>query len=146
MDDLENLFGKIPNWLRWPLIPITTVVTVVVVWFIASLLAKIFVFVDGGRGWGENFFQYLLIPGFSIYWSVVVGTAMAPRYRQFTTLLLGAVWAFAAGALTFMTVLTATWASLITVASACVGCALAVMLHYSEPEDSAALPELSSSE
>ena len=150
MDVFDNIVGRIPNWIRWPLIPITAAVTALVVWFVAGILAKILVFFDGGRGWGENFFQYALIPGYSIYRSVIAGTMMAPKFRQFTALVLGATWAFAAGALTFASVLTGTWTSLIAVASACVGCGIAATHPYAEPEkqslDSPALPEYSSSE
>lgn len=150
MYDFENIVRRIPNWIRWPLIPITAVVTAIVVWFVAGILAKILVFFDGGRGWGENFFQYLLIPGIGSYFSVVAGTVMAPRFKQFTALLLGAAWAFAAGSSTFITVLTATWPSLIAIASVCVGCGVAAMNEYANPEkqppDTEALPKLSSSE
>jgi hypothetical protein len=145
MDGFESIVRKIPNWIRWLLIPITAVVTAVVVWFVAGILAKILVFFDGGRGWSENFFQYLLIPGFGSYYSVVASTAMAPKFKQFTALLFGAAWAFAAGALTFISILTATWASLIAVASVCVGCGIAAIALYNDPEkwssESNTLPE-----
>ncbi len=134
MDGLETFFEKIPNWLRWILVPITTVLTAVVVWFLAGIAAKIMVFFDGGRGWGENFFQYLLIPGFAIFWSVMTGALMAPRYRSSTALILGALWSFGAGVFTFFSVLTSTWASLIAIGSMCLGLVMATLSQASEPE------------
>lgn len=136
MDTIEQVVAKMPKWVRWPLVPVSAVLTAIVVWFIAAILAKILVFFDGGRGWGENFFQYLLIPGFSTYCSVVAGTVMAPRFRQSTSLLLSIAWAFAAGILTFISILSAVWANLITVASICIGCGVAAMTQYYSPEDS----------
>lgn len=136
MDTIEQIAGKMPKWVRWPLVPVSAVLTAIVVWFIAAILAKIIVFFDGGRGWGENFFLYVLIPGFSTYCSVVAGTVMAPRFRQGTSLLLSIAWAFAAGILTFISILMAVWTNLITVASICIGCGVAAMTQYYAPEDS----------
>ena len=127
MEAFENMVAKLPQWIRWPFVPLTAAITAIVVWFVAGILAKIVVFLDGGRGWGENFFQYLLIPGFSTYCSIVAGTLMAPKFRQGTSLLLTIVWVFAAGGLTFLSILTSTWASLLTVVSACVGSGIAAL-------------------
>ena len=145
MDAYVSMVAKLPKWIRWPFVPLAAAITAIVVWFVAGILAKIVVFFDGGRGWGENFFQYLLIPGFSTYCSIVAGTVMAPKLRQGTSLLLSIVWVFAAGALTFFSILSSTWASLITVASVCVGSGIAALQPYDVEESSAisseALPE-----
>lgn len=135
MEVLEALFSKIPNLIRWMLVPITAVITAVVVWFLAGIAAKILVFFDNGRGWGENFFQYLLIPGVGTFFSVMTGAIMAPRYRATTAMLLGVLWCFGAGALTFFSILTGTWSTLIAIASMCVGIVLAVFSPQSDPEE-----------
>ena len=134
MEVFESIVGRIPRWIRWPFVPIVAALTSIVIWFVAGILAKILVFFDGGRGWGENFFQYLLIPGFSIYCSIVAGTLMAPKFRQGVSLFLSIVWVFAAGALTFISIFGSAWATLITVASICFGCGVAALNNYSDSE------------
>lgn len=133
MGELESIAGKIPNWLRWPLIPVTAILTAIVVWFAASLLAKILVFFDGGRGWGENFFQYLIIPGLASFSSVLVGTTTAPRFRTIVALTLAALYVFAAGTLTFFSIFSGMWANLIMFFSIFIGCTAAALSFPPEP-------------
>jgi len=130
---MESIAAKMPSWIRWPLVPVTSAVAMVVVWVLANLVSKILHFFDGGRGWGENFSQYLLIPGFSTYCSIVAGTLMAPKFRQSTSLTLSIVWIFLAGIWTFFIFFSNTWASLIAVASISVGCAIAAHSSFNDP-------------
>lgn len=133
MEDLARLFGRIPDWIRWVLVPITAAITAVLVWFLGGIAAKIIVFFSAGRGWGENFFEYLIIPGLGSAFWVVTAVSMAPRYRNMTGLVLGIVWLFLAGGVTFFSILSGIWANLISVGSVCVGTGIAVLNTYSEP-------------
>lgn len=141
MNSFESIASRIPKWIRWPFVPITAIITAVAVWSLATIAAKVLVFFSDGRGWGENFFQYLLIPGFGAYCSVAAGTLMAPKFRQWVSLLLSAAWTFAAGVITFFSIVSAVWTTLIAVASVCVGCAIAASVRHFDPKDSASLPE-----
>ena len=135
MNPIERVFFKLPGWIRWVCVPIVTALTATVVWFLASIAAKIFVFLDfAGRGIGENFFEYLIIPGVSIYCAIATGTLVAPKYRKNVSLLLSIVWVFAAGFLTFLSILGSTWASLIAVASICFGSGAAALSDFPDPD------------
>jgi hypothetical protein len=135
VEALENIFSKIPNAIRWVLVPIAAIIAAVVVWLLAGIAAKLIVFFGNGRGWGENFFQYLLIPGIGTFFSVLTGAAIAPRYRAISAITLGVIWCFGAGATTFFIVLSGTWSALIAICSMCVGVAIAVFSPLPEPED-----------
>jgi len=54
MNEYDNFYAKIPSWLRWPLVPITAILTVIFVYFFASILVKILVFISGDKNLSEN--------------------------------------------------------------------------------------------
>jgi len=139
MDDIVN---KVPNWIRWPLIPIASVITAVVVWALASIAAKILVFLGGDRGFSDNFFQYLIVPGIGSYCSVTAAAIVAPKFKKIAAIVLGSVWIFLAGGLTFFTVMSAEWKSLISIASICIGCGIAALASYDEARYSVSDQEL----
>lgn len=131
MDDIAN---KIPAWLRWPLIPVTSVITAIMVWILATIAAKLFVFIGGDRGMSDNFFQYLIVPGIAGYCSVTASAIIAPRFKKLTAIIIGSIWIALAGGLTFFTILAFEWKNLLLIASICIGCAYAALSSYEETQ------------
>lgn len=132
MDDIVN---KIPAWLRWPMIPVASVITAIVVWVLATIAAKLFVFLGGDRGMSENFFLYLIVPGITGYFSVAATAIVAPRFKKLTAIVFGSIWISLAGGWTglkFFTVIASNWKILIPIVSICIGCAAAALESYDE--------------
>lgn len=113
----NELIEKLPNWLRWVLVPISAVVTLLVVWFLANLLNKIFSFLSGPENNSEKFVSYLIIPGVVSYCSVIASAFMAPRFKYVTAIIVSFIWIFVAGAVTFFTFLNQQWSYLLIIAS-----------------------------
>ena len=124
---MTDVGGKLPNWLRWILIPFASFLTWIVVTFATNIMAKILVFFDNGRGWGENFFLYFLNPGVASYFGVYAAALMAPKGKFTTALVIAAIFVVICGASTFFTVLTAQWKYLLSITSTVVGCGAAVL-------------------
>ena len=122
----NEILEKIPEWVRWILIPFVALLTVTVVWFVALIAAKVFIFLGDDRGFSENFFTYLLNPGVATYCSVNASVSVAPRYKNATAISVSALWIFIAGGLTFFILHNHDWKSLIQVVSFCVGAAAAL--------------------
>ena len=113
----NETISKIPEWVRWLLVPVTSILTVVFVWFVAALAAKIFVFLGGNQGLSENFFIYLIVPGLASYCSVNTAAYMAPKFNNATKITISSIWMFVAGIFTFFTFLSLEWTALIQIAS-----------------------------
>jgi hypothetical protein len=126
---------KLPNWLRWILIPVFAAITALLVAIVGNIASKILVFFSDGRGWGDNFFQYLVIPGFSTYCSIKASSFIAPRFKSITAIFIASVWVFGAGVITFFTFLLPMheWKNLIIVFSVLIGCYFAAIETYEEP-------------
>lgn len=131
---MNDIVNKIPAWLRWPMIPVASVITSVVVWVLASIVAKLWVFLGGDRGMSDNFFQYLLVPGFAVYCSVKVAAVIAPTFKKITAIVFGSIWISLAGGMTFFTVIAGEWKGLITIASICIGCGIAALESYGDAQ------------
>jgi hypothetical protein len=127
MSKNNETINKIPEWVRWPLVPITSMLTVAVVWVLVALVAKIFVFLGGDRGPGENFFTYLIVPGIASYCAVSSAAYMAPKFKQLTMIIMSSLWIFLAGILTFFSILSLEWHALIQIASFSIGSVTALL-------------------
>jgi len=122
----HNFIEKLPNWLRWVFVPITAVVTLLVVWVLANLANKIFSFLSSPEYNSEKFISYLIIPGFGSYCSIIASAYMAPRFKYIIAIIIGFIWVLIAGAFTFFTFLNQQWSYLLVIASFVVGVAFSV--------------------
>jgi hypothetical protein len=128
-----QVINKIPNWFRWLLIPIVSVIAAVLVGIGANIAAKVLIFFMGERGFlTENFYQYLIIPGVAGYCSITAAVIVAPRFNKIIAIVLGSIWIFLAGALTFLAIINDQWTSLIAIASLCIGCTISALEPYDE--------------
>lgn len=119
----HELINRLPNWLRWVLVPPTALLTLFIVWALAYLANKIFSFLSSPEYNSEKFFLYLIIPGFGSYCSVIASVYMAPRFKYITAIIISFIWVFVAGAVTFFTFLNQQWSYLLVIASFIVGVA-----------------------
>ena len=124
---MYDFVDRLPSWLRWVLTPIASVVTIIAVTFVANIAAKIFVFLSGNRGWGENFFIYLLNPGVAGFCAISVAEILAPKAKRMTAIVFAGVWIFLSGAATFVSLLNSDWKTLLSIASTVVGVGVAAM-------------------
>jgi len=119
---------KIPNWIRWPLTPIVSAITFFVVIVIANLVSKILVFLGGPRGGiSDNFFEYLINPGIATFCAVGIVETVAPRSKQVAVIVIAGLWIFLSGAITFISVLTGEWKSLLMVVAVIAGAGYAAV-------------------
>jgi hypothetical protein len=124
---MDASLEKLPNWLRWALTPIASVVTFIVVFIVANIAAKIFVFVGGPGGWSINFFEYILVPGVAAYCAVLVTGILAPDGKQMTAVIYAAIWVSLCGVITVFALVSGEYKGLLPVISIVVGCASAAL-------------------
>ena len=129
---MQSVVSKIPNWLRWPLTPLVSVVTFFLVSILGNIAAKAFVFLSGDRGIGENFFTFLLVPGFAAYCAVHVAAAVAPSHQKAVALVFASVYVALGGAMLFWVIFGGEYKFIFVVASTCVGAAVAALQEENE--------------
>jgi hypothetical protein len=112
---------KIPNWIRWCLIPISSALTLLLVTIIANIAGKLLVFFGGDRGFDEKFYSYLVSPLLAGFCSVFVAMMFAPTRKMGTGMFMSSLWCAAYGALAFFSVMSSQFAILISVVAGCVG-------------------------
>jgi hypothetical protein len=112
---------KIPNWIRWCLIPVSSAFTLLLVTIIANIVGKLLVFFGGDRGFDEKFYSYLLSPLLAGFCSVYVAMMFAPTRKIGTGIFMSSLWCAAYGALAFFSVVSSQFVVLIPVVAGCVG-------------------------
>lgn len=118
---------KIPPWIRWAFLPVASPLTLVIVSIVATIGSKLLVFIGGERGWSENFYSYLLVPGISGYFAVMVTYVLAPNGKIKAAMVFALIWIAVCGYISFIFVASGQWKSLLFPISMTVGCALAVL-------------------
>lgn len=120
---------KIPNWLRWSLTPIASLVTFALALVISSILAKIFTFIGGERGLSENFLQYLIVPGFASYCAVLAPAILAPAGHQRVAVACAAIWIFMWGVGVVFVLVGAEYKNLLPLIAMTVGSIIGALSH-----------------
>ena len=85
--------NKIPNWLRWILIPVASILAMFIVHWITQFFAGIQSSQVGSESGGffDNIFRNTLPPAFTGFASVYAGVFMAPRGKKVISLTLSAI-------------------------------------------------------
>jgi hypothetical protein len=117
---------KIPNWFRWILIPIVTVVITLLAAILTNIATKIVLFLGLFGGFSENFYVYLVSPVIVGFCSVYVTFILAPNAKKTTGIIVATMWVLFYGIVAYFSVLNNDWGGLIGVAAAVTGCWLAI--------------------
>jgi cytochrome bd-type quinol oxidase subunit 2 len=129
-----NLIYKIPNWLRWILLPFASIISLILVNILAKLAAKIFMFLSSPGGWSENFFEYFLNPGIAGFCAVYVAMVFAPKKKKLVGYIAAFIWIVIAAALAVFYIMTKEWPTLLASATTIAGCVFAIYEPPSEEE------------
>jgi hypothetical protein len=86
--------NKIPNWLRWILIPIASILAMFLVHWITQFFAGVQSSQVGSEtgGFFDNIFRNTLPPAFTGFATVYAGVLMAPQGKKVTSLILAAIY------------------------------------------------------
>jgi hypothetical protein len=121
-----DLVEKIPNFLRWILIPIVSVLAYLITSVLVNVGGTILTFLSMERGgWGQNFWTYLASPGLSGFVAVYSSAILAPKAKRGTAILVFAIWLVLAGGIAALSVFQRDWPQMLAVVSTIVGCGAA---------------------
>ena len=112
MDTLEELFEKIPNWIRWILICPISVLTYFLVNMFSNIAGTVLNFFSRDP-WSDKFFTHLVSPGFAGFASIAIAIALAPKGQRQVGLLITGVWLLVYGAVTMLAFANGDWKSAI---------------------------------
>lgn len=112
MELLEDLFEKIPNWIRWILICPLSVLTYLLGNMITNIAGTLLNFFSRDP-WSDKVFTHLVSPGVAGYASVAVAIALAPKGKIKVGLLITGVWLIAYGAVIMLAFANGDWKSAI---------------------------------
>ena len=122
-----DFVNKLPNFLRWLLLPFASIIAWWLVNFLGQYAAKLIIFLSNpAGGWGENFFLYLLNPGISGYCAVYVAMLFAPSKRLYVAYISGFIWIAFSVAAGVLAAVTYSWPAVLACIATLVGCAIAI--------------------
>jgi hypothetical protein len=116
---------KLPNWLRWILLPFASILTLIIINFLGKIATKIIIFLTT-QGWSENFFEFLLIPGISGYCAVYIAMVIAPNNKKIVGYSIAFFWIAMAGALAVLNFMLKEWPSVLQSITIIAGCIIAI--------------------
>ena len=125
---------KLPNWLRWILVPIS----VVVAYLLVSLLTVLFFWFQGmmiglGEGaWLDLLWKNAFAPAISGFAAVYSGVYCAPSSKKIVSLILGAILVLLAGLSLFSLLSRGDWWGVINVLFTVVGVGGAIYSTFEE--------------
>jgi hypothetical protein len=129
-----HLIYKLPNWLRWLLLPIASILSWLLVNFIGKIATKILVFLSGPTGLSENFFEYFLNPGISGYCAIQVAMAFAPKHKKNVGYTAAFLWVVLFGVVLVFNTMLKEWPSVLSSITTIAGCAIAMYGPIPEEE------------
>jgi hypothetical protein len=123
---------KVPNWIRWPLVPIASAVTLVMV----TALAKIFFFLQGSflglgaEAWLMRLWENIFGPGIAGFATVYVGVQVSPYGQKVVAIVIGSVMMMIGG-IGFLSYLSSgDWWSLTNVIATVAGVGLSIYATF----------------
>lgn len=90
---LVDFVNKLPNWLRWILVPFASIFAMFIVHWISQFFASIQSFQMGSEtgGFFDNIFRNTLPAAFTGFASVYLGVLMAPNGKKITSLIISVI-------------------------------------------------------
>jgi cytochrome bd-type quinol oxidase subunit 2 len=101
---------------------------------LASLAAKIFMFLSSPGGWSENFFEYVLNPAIAGFCAIYIAMVFAPKNKKFAGYATAFLWVGFISALAFFNFMLKEWPALLSSITTIAGCAFAIYLPPPEEE------------
>ncbi len=121
-----HLIYKLPNWLRWILLPFVSLLTILLVNILGKLAAKLLLFLASPGVWSENFFEFFLNPGIAGFCAVYIAMAFAPKKKKMIGYTAAFLWIAIAGALAVFNFMLREWPSVLQSATTIAGCIFAI--------------------
>ena len=120
-----QLIYKLPDWVRWILLPFASIISWLLVNILAKFAAKILLFLSN-TGWSENFFEYFLNPGFAGFCAVYSGMVFAPKNKKLSGYVVAFLWIALSAALAVFDIMTTQWPALLASITTIAGCYFAI--------------------
>lgn len=126
--------NKLPNWLRWLLIPIASILAAI----LTTLLLRAFVWLQsrflgfGEDAWLELIWRSLFVGGLTGFAAVYVATALAPFRKAVVGLTIGGIFVVLSGISLFLTLSKNNWWESIEILSTIVGVGIAIHKAFKE--------------
>lgn len=127
---------KFPNWLRWLLVPIAVIVSLIAV----SIASALFFWFQGkmlglGEGaWLDRIWQNIFGPGVSAFAAVYSGVYVAPLGKKATAIVIGIVMLLVSGATMLVTISQSNWWGLLAVLATVGGVGFSVNEIFNEEQ------------
>jgi len=88
-----DYINKLPNWLRWVLIPFASIFAMFVIHWVSQFFAGIQSYQVGSEtgGFFDNIFRNTLAPAMTGFASIYAGVLMAPKGKKIASLILAAI-------------------------------------------------------
>jgi len=130
----SNIVEKIPNWFRWILIPIVTIVITLLTAILTNIATKIVLFLGLFGDFSENFYVYLVSPVIVLFCSIYATIILAPNAKKMTGIIVATMWGLFYGIVAYFAVLNNDWGGIIGVVAVVTGCWLAIynFANYAE--------------
>ena len=94
-----ELLNRIPNWIRWILVPVASVLSSFILYTLTTLFYKVLPYLQpiDPDSFGMKALKFSFVPWMTGLVLVFSGAAVAPQYRKTTSIVLGVIYVFLAG-------------------------------------------------
>jgi hypothetical protein len=88
-----EFINKLPNWLRWVLVPFASICAMFVIHWVSQFFADIQSYYIGSEtgGFFDNIFRNTLAPAMTGFATVFGGVLVAPKGKKITSLILASI-------------------------------------------------------
>ena len=94
-----ELLNRIPNWIRWILVPIASILSAFILNILMTLFYNVLPYLEpiDPDSFGMKALKFSFVPWMTGLVLVFSGAAVAPQYRKTTSIVLGVIYVFLAG-------------------------------------------------
>ena len=94
-----ELLNRTPNWIRWILVPVASVLSSFILYTLTTLFYKVLPYLQpiDPDSFGMKALKFSFVPWMTGLVLVFSGAAVAPQYRKTTSIVLGVIYVFLAG-------------------------------------------------
>lgn len=127
-----NYIDKVPNWLRWILVPIASIIAGVLI----TVMGRIFFWLQakmsgiGEGAWLDLIWTSVFVGGVTGFGLIYAGAHIAPSGKKMVALCLGALWIMAGGTSIYLSILKSNWWEVVEIVSTIVGIGSAIYVVF----------------
>lgn len=124
-----QIIHKLPNWLRWLLVPFSAYITAISIVVITTLMFGIEQSIVG-NSWFDEIWIQGIVPALVAYCTIFVGVYFAPTYKRHTSVALAVIYVLFASSQIIEILSTRPWSAFALIFPMVLGLGSAIIITF----------------